>query len=231
MIVETNNILFDSIRLLNFFDIAPALLPGERCCGHDLLWSGDRENFLKLAKLNVDSIHELEIEEVITACPECYRTFSHDYPAQEIKSNFKVTHIYEFLEREIDKGAVSFKDFNGNITYQDSCRLSRIEGKADLPRKLINRLSPGSFKEMQDYGNSAICCGNCAWTGCDSFNKALQVKRLRQARQTGKDLLVTSCPKCQIHLRCSMEDPFLGNELGMEMTDLVSIIAKTIYWE
>ena len=73
------NILIDSLRLLNFFDIYPAILQSERCCGHDLLWSGDKENFLKLAKLNVDAIHERGVEEVITTCPECYRTFVHDY--------------------------------------------------------------------------------------------------------------------------------------------------------
>ena len=43
--------------------------------------------------------------------------------------------------------------------------------------------------------------------------------------------MVTSCPKCQIHLRCAMEDPFLGQELFMEMTDLTNIIEKTIYWK
>jgi hypothetical protein len=43
--------------------------------------------------------------------------------------------------------------------------------------------------------------------------------------------LVTACPKCQIHLRCAMEDPFLGEELQMEMMDLASVLAKTIEWE
>jgi hypothetical protein len=43
--------------------------------------------------------------------------------------------------------------------------------------------------------------------------------------------MVTSCPKCQLHLRCSMEDPFLGDDLKIEMMDLTSVIAKTIYWE
>jgi len=84
---------------------------------------------------------------------------------------------------------------------------------------------------MQDRAGSAICCGNCAWTGCDSFSKALQTKRIRQARDTKSDLLVTACPKCQIHLSCAMEDPFIGKELSMEMMDLTSVMAKTIQWE
>jgi Fe-S oxidoreductase len=84
---------------------------------------------------------------------------------------------------------------------------------------------------MSESGNAAMCCGNTAWTGCDAFSKAMQVKRLQQARETGADLLITSCPKCQIHLRCAMQDPFRGDELQMEMLDLTSVIAKTIHWK
>lgn len=229
--VETCNITKDSLRLLNFFDLKPALLQGERCCGHDLLWSGDKENFLKLAAMNADSIHKLGIEEVITACPECYVTLARHYAEHGIEIKFKVTHIYELLEREIGKGAVDFKKIEKKMTFQDSCRLNRFNASTDLPRSLIRRLKPDRFREMQDTGNGAICCGNCAWTGCDAFSKALQVKRLRQAHDTGSELLVTACPKCQIHLRCAMEDPFLGKALGMEMIDLTGIIAKTIFWE
>lgn len=229
--VQTRDILVDSLRLLNFFDIYPAVLEEERCCGHDLLWSGDKENFLRLARLNVDAIHKMDIQEVITACPEGYRTFVHDYPEHGIEVNFKVTHIYELLEREIDKGAVGFKKLNHRLTFQDPCRLSRLENSADLPRKLLNRLHPKAFTEMQDRETGATCCGNCAWIGCDSFSKAMQVKRIRQAHDTDSDLLVTACPKCQIHLRCAMEDPFIGEELNTRMMDLVSVLARTIQWE
>ena len=229
--IRTRDILVDSLRLLNFFDISPALLKNERCCGHDLLWSGDRENFLRLAKLNAEAMNELGIEEVITACPECYRTLVRDYPEQGVDLNCRVTHIFDFLEKEIDKGAVGFKESDKKLTFQDPCRLSRFENRPDLPRKLINRLNPASFNEMQESGAGAICCGNSAWTGCDSFSKVLQVKRIRQAHDTGSDLLITACPKCQIHLRCAMEDPFSGEELHMDMMDLTSLLAKTIQWE
>ncbi|MFC1823394.1 hydrogenase iron-sulfur subunit [Thermodesulfobacteriota bacterium] len=228
---QTSDILVDSLRLLNFFDIFPALQQSERCCGHDLLWSGDKEAFLRLARLNVERMHDLGIEELITACPECYRTFSYDYPQQGIAVDFKVTHIFDRLEKEIEKGAVGFKPLEHRLTFQDPCRLSRLGDRAELPRKLLKRLDPIEFTEMQDHGPGAICCGNCAWTGCDSFSKALQVKRIRQAHATGSDVLVTACPKCQIHLLCAMEDPFVKDELTINMKDLTSVLADTIQWE
>jgi len=229
--VDTTAILTDSLRLMNFFDVHPRVLNTERCCGHDLLWSGDVENFRRLARLNVDMLQDLGIETVITSCPECYHTLAVEYGKHGIHPHFTVTHLYEFLETEIDKGAVTFTPLPHQITYQDSCRLNRIEDIRDYPRKLIKRLSTAGFQEMTDSGLSALCCGNCAWSACGATNKALQVKRLRQAHDTGSDLLVTSCPKCKIHLRCAMEDPFLGHELHMEMADLTQILARTIAWE
>lgn len=229
--VKTLDILFDSLRLLNFFDVFPAVLDQERCCGHDLLWTGDRENFIKLAGLNAELLMDHGIEQVITACPECYHTLFCDYPASGIEVPFTVTHIYDFLKTEIGKGAVAFKEDRHRLTYQDSCRLSRFANRPDLPRSLINRLKPEGFFEMQDRSGAAICCGNTGWTGCDAYSKALQVGRLRQARATGSDLMITSCPKCQIHLKCAMEDPFFGQELKIKTMDLVSLIARTIYWE
>ena len=229
--VETNRILLDSLRLLNFFDVAPRLLADERCCGHDLLWSGDRENFLRLARLNVERLHDLGIEAVITTCPECYMTLHTTYAQMGLEPRFQVVHLYDFLEEQIDKGAVGFKPLERAITFQDSCRLGRLEGRTDLPRKLLKRLKPVRFTEMKESGNSSICCGNCAWTGCDSYSKAMQVKRLEQAHATGSDLLVTACPKCQIHLKCAMEDPFRRDQLEIETMDLASVIAQTIQWE
>lgn len=229
--LRTNDILLDALRLLNFFDVHPAILKDERCCGHDLLWSGDLENFQKLARLNVEKISALGIEEVVTACPECYRTLSVDYPANGVETGFKVTHIFELARKEIGKGAISFGKLNNRITFQDPCRLSRSEGGSELSRSLLSRLKPRAFDEMRDRGPSSLCCGNCAWTGCDSYTKTMQVQRLRQAKETGSDLLVTACPKCQIHLRCAMEDPLLGEEIRMDMMDLTSLMAKTIQWE
>lgn len=228
--VQTTDILKDSLYLLNFFDIKPAILEHERCCGHDLLWSGDLDNFLKLAKLTIEDINRLNIEKVITSCPECFRTLSYDYPAQGFNLNFEVVHIYDFLETEIGKGGIDFKKIKNKAVYQDSCRLSRFDDRPDLPRKLIKRLNTGNFSEMPESGRSAVCCGNSAWVGCDSFSKALQVKRLRQAVSNDCDLLITSCPKCQIHLKCAMEDPFLGNEIKVDIADLTSVIAKNICW-
>ncbi|MBN1277287.1 MAG: hydrogenase iron-sulfur subunit [Deltaproteobacteria bacterium] len=228
--INTSSILEDSIKLLNFFDIEPNVLEKERCCGHDLLWSGDRDNFIKLARLNLKAIEESGAEEVITACPECYHTLLNEYKHYGIELPVKITHIHEFLDKEVEKGAVGFKPLETRVSFQDSCRQSRFNNLADLPRKLIEKFAQGNIDESSAR-SLTNCCGNSAWTGCDSFSKAMQVQRLKQARNSGSGILITACPKCQIHLRCAMEDALRGDELKMEMMDLTTAIAKTIYWE
>ena len=42
-----------AVRLLNTLGVTPVVSPEERCCGHDLLWNGDRANFEALAKHNI----------------------------------------------------------------------------------------------------------------------------------------------------------------------------------
>ena len=48
----------------------------------------------------------------------------------------------------------------------------------------------------------------------------------REAKATGAELLVTACPKCQIHFRCAMDDARMGEEIEMEVRDLVTLVAE-----
>ena len=63
---------------------------------------------------------------------------------------------------------------------------------------------------------------------CGTVNKQIQSERLREASATGADVLLTFCPKCQIHFRCAMHDDKLGEELGIEIEDVTSLAAKAL---
>ena len=228
--VDTLSIARDSIRLLNFLDIEPVLLANERCCGHDLLWTGDRENFETLCRLNYDEFKAAGIEEVVVTCPECFTVLDRYMP--EIISGFdiKVTLLIDLLEREFRKGGMAFKPFKRRVTFQDPCRLARMPEQCDSPRELLTEIPDIKLREMENSGRSSICCGNNAFINCDMYSKRVQVQRLREAKATKADLLITACPKCMIHLTCTMKDPISRGSLGMEIRDLVSVLAEHIEW-
>jgi len=69
-----------------------------------------------------------------------------------------------------------------------------------------------------------MCCAGGTWSHCDRFAKQIQVDRLREARATGAETLVTACPKCQIHFRCAMKDPNLEGEIEIEMRDVAELV-------
>ncbi len=226
--VDTLSIVRDSIKLLNFLDIEPVLLKDERCCGHDLLWTGDIENFEILCKLNYNEFKAAGVEELVVSCPEGFHVLSEHMPKVIPGFDIKVTLLIDLLEREIRKGGKAFQPFKRRVTYQDPCRLGRMSGRYDGPRALLSMVPDLKLREMENSGRSAICCGNSGFINCDAYSKRIQVQRLREAKATGADLLVTACPKCMIHLTCAMSDPNKRGSLKMEIRDLVSVLADHI---
>jgi len=226
--VDTLSIARDGIRLLNFLDIEPVLLSDERCCGHDLLWTGDVENFEILCRLNYEEFKSAGVEEIVVTCPECFHVLSERMAEVIPGFDIKITLLIDLLEREIHKGGLAFGPLKRRVTYQDPCRLGRISGRYDGPRSLISMIPDMKLREMENSGRSALCCGNCGFINCDAYSKRIQVQRLREARATGADLLITACPKCMIHLKCAMQDPNRRGSLAMEIRDLVSVLAEQI---
>lgn len=213
-----------AVRLLNRLGIEPVVSPEERCCGHDLLWNGDRASFERLARHNVKLVEETGAKQLVTSCAECLRTWKLDYAPFFAGQPPRILHLAEFLaERFADlplKG-------NGRrrVTFQDPCRLGRHLGIYEPPRRLLAALPGVELVEMRRSGAAAICCAGGTWSHCDRFTKQIQVERLREARATGAEVLVTACPKCQIHFRCAIKDPKLGGGIEIEMRDIAELAA------
>lgn len=218
-----------TLKLLNSLGIEPRLLPNERCCGHDALWTGDIETFRKLAEYNAAQIKEAGVKKIVFSCPEGYRTFKLDYPSY-VDLGCEVQHISELLEEKVGENGVKFKEIKKKVTYQDPCRLGRHLGVYDAPRKVLESIPGIELVEMKHNGPESICCGTSAWTNCDSYSNMLRVERLSEAVETGAELLITACPKCQTHFRCAMTDK--GEEHRttpkIEVMDLASLVANAI---
>jgi len=216
-----------AVKVLNHLGIAPLILADERCCGHDLLWEGDVEHFRKLAALNATLLRQTGARRIITTCPECAYTLKVDYRAFVGDLDMEVLHFSQFLAQKLEAGELTLGGLGGRVTYQDPCRLGRYLGVYDEPRWVMAALGL-ELAEMEDHRGRALCCGTSAWTHCGATAKSIQVDRLRQARATGAEMLVTACAKCQIHFRCAMDDTHLGDELRIEVRDLTTLVAEAL---
>jgi Fe-S oxidoreductase len=218
-----------SLKTLNLLGIEPKLLPNEKCCGHDALWTGDIETFKKLAEHNATQIKEAGVKKIVFSCPEGYRTFKLDYP-NYVELGCEVQHISELLAEKIGQNGVKFKEIKKKVTYQDPCRLGRHLGVYDAPRKVLESIPGIELIEMRHSGLESICCGTSAFTNCDSYSNMLRAERLSEAVETGADILITACPKCQTHFRCAMVDK--GEEHRptpkIEIMDLANLVVNAI---
>jgi Fe-S oxidoreductase len=216
-----------AVRLLNALGITPVVSPEERCCGHDLLWNGDRTSFEMLARHNVRLVAESGAELLVTSCAECLRTWRLDYTPYLEGKPPRILHISEFLAEHL--GELKLRgDGSRRVTLQDPCRLGRHLGVFDPPRQVLAGVPGIELREMRHARQAALCCAGGTWSNCDRYAKRLQVERLQEARSTGAELLVTACPKCQIHLRCAMHDPRRGNEIEIAMSDLGEVVAEAL---
>lgn len=229
--LNTLNIAKSTIKILNHLGIEPVLMPDEKCCGHDLLWTGDIENFKKLAHHNIEGIKRTGVKKIVFTCPEGHQTFKNEYPKYMGGLDFEVIHISEVIAEKLPE--LKFRDSAPKtpkpkkVTYQDPCSMGRIGGIYEQPRKIIDAMGI-ELAEMPKNRKNATCCGTSGWMNCGIYSKQIQLARLKEAKSTGADLLITSCPKCQIHFRCAMNDENTPNEAKIEIQDLTILIANQL---
>jgi len=78
-----------------------------------------------------------------------------------------------------------------------------------------------------DNREKALCCGASPWAYCGSVHKQIQTERLDQAKDTGAEVMVTACPKCQIHLKCAQKDAGDVGTKKVKIKDIFSLIAES----
>ena len=193
-----------AVRLLNKIGITPVVSGSEVCCGHDMLWSGEKETFQALANKNLALIEGSKAERVVFSCPECYSAFRKDY---KTGAKVELKHITEVLAENMDK--LEFKENGKRITYHDSCRMGRFNGVYDAPRKLLKSIPKLEVRELEHSREMSECCGTSCWMNCSYKSKNSQLRVLKEAERTS-GALVTSCPKCLIHFNCAMDEKDRG---------------------
>jgi len=212
------------LKMLNKLGIEPVVSDEERCCGHDMLWSGNVDAFKELASFNIELIKRLGCKKVIFACPEGYVTFKTMYPLYFGELDFEVIHFYDLVGKKIHQGDFELTPVKHTVTYQDPCRLGRMAGIYDTPREIIESIPGMNLVEMEHSRENAVCCGVSCWSNCSSYSKQIQLDRLKEAQATGADTLVTACPKCSIHLACALS----SSGIEMKVKELTNLMAETM---
>jgi len=229
--LELKNTPSNVVRIFNAAGIEPVVSNEEACCGHDLLWAGDEEGFEKLMNRNVEVIKKSGAKTVVFSCPEGMRTFEMDYQDFMGDLPFEVRHISEVILELIEAGKLDFEACDRTVTYHDSCRLGRHLKIYDEPRSLIEEMGL-NLREMPSSRENAICCGVNAFTNCSEVSRILQTERLKEAKETGAEMMLTYCPKCLIHYNClrtSEKLPIPREEIDIPVREFSNVVAECLF--
>ncbi len=208
------------------------VVPQEQgCCGAPVfLGAGDFETGRKMADANVKAFEGLDY--VISDCATCtsalkdYAKFLADTPQRKKayeKFGKKVKDISEFLIDVLDLPSSAYKpsaEAKGKkVTWHDPCHLSRHLGITSQPRQVIKSISGIEYIEMP---NADRCCGMAGAFSMYYYDLSKEIadKKAASIEATGADIVVSSCPGCEIQLI----DSVVRNKLPVKVMHIMELI-------
>jgi len=116
------------------------------------------------------------------------------------------------------------------VTFHDSCNNARSCGLFEEPRELLNLVCM-DFREMYPNRSENYCCtgGGGAMSMSEYTPRRLKsgIVKANQLKDTGADIVVTSCHNCVDGLN----DVIRHYELPMKVTQLVHLVANALVIE
>lgn len=190
------------VRLMNRANVTFAILGAEESCTGDAARrAGNELLFLQLAQENIALLNRYQAEgrfsRIITACPHCLTTLSHDYG--ELGGHYDVLAHCVAIEQWVVEGRLALESRSEErLTYHDPCTLARGAGITQAPRRLIAELSGVVFVEPTQCGRHTSCCGaGGAQMWLEEPNAPrINLRRTQELCENAVQRIVSACPFC-----------------------------------
>ncbi len=206
---------------------------GESCCGgraYEMGFKGEAENF---ADDMVSRVKASGARLLVTPCADGYSHFRYLYPRMGKTLPLEVLHADQVALKLVKEGKLELgSEVPMLVTWHDPCHLGRMSepfippwkgdkvmrrvdmqrkgsnGVYDQPRELIEAIPGMQLVEMERRRQWSWCCGAgggvyesdpdfCTWTA---------LERIEEARATGAEAMLTSCPWCMAAFRDALEE-------------------------
>jgi len=199
----------------------------ESCCGDQAHKLGAGEIFSELARKNTELFLHGGVEKILTTSPHCLNAFKHNYA--ELKGSVSSEHYSELLDRLLAEGRLTPSlEVTATVTYHDPCYLGRHNSIYQAPRRILQSIPGLTLVEMANNRESSLCCGGGgggAWNENRS-REGLGVMRIRQALDTGVEVIATACPYCIRMLNEGVKE--LGVENKIVVKDIAELLLQSV---
>lgn len=185
-------------RIMTAAEIDFAILGAEeKTIGDSQRLAGEKGLFETLMDDVVTTLAKYDFARIVTPDPHGFNALKKEYP--KYGHNYEVLHYTQLLAPIVDRLPLH-NEVVGKVTFHDPCYLGRHNGEYDAPRKLIEAIPGLELLEMGRCKENSYCCGGGGggmWL--DGFNsnhisERLSERRVREAAQTGADILAVCCP-------------------------------------
>jgi Fe-S oxidoreductase len=176
---------------------------------------GEKRIFNMLARENSETFNSLGVRKIIALSPHSYNAFKKFYP-----NSYDICHYTQILRLLIRERKLNFsKKFNSKITFHDPCFLGRHNDEYEAPREVLNSVPGIELVEMGRNRKNAFCCGG----GGESSPAR---NRVREARETGANVLAVACPTCMVMLNDAIKSENLEGKLAVK--DICEVVKEAL---
>lgn len=199
------NVGFSAVELLEAAGCDVDVPRAQTCCGQPAYNSGDKADTKEIAKQVLDAFADYDF--VVAPSGSCAAMIKKHYPEvfedePEMLAKFKALSdkTYELISFLTDVMFITQTpgEFNGSVTYHDSCSGLRELGVKEQPRKLLKNTGV----EIREMNDSEVCCG-FGGTFCVKYSdisNAMVSKKTQNIDDTGADMLVAGDMGCLMNM-------------------------------
>ncbi len=203
----------------------------EKCCGIQALASGYAEGARTLARWNINSFFQEEVDAIVTSCPTCGMVFK-EYPwlfreeggeifQKAIDISQRIYDFTDFLANKIEFDPPG-RNVLKRVTYHDPCHLKYAQGIAKEPRKLIRSITGIEYVESE---RPDLCCGFGGFFSFDHYDLSTKVndRLIEELLKTKAEVVIDACPPCILKLR---EGFYRRKIKGIEIKHISEILSE-----
>jgi len=175
----------------------------EWCCSSPLLRTGTHKHSLNCVQTVVEKADGIGAKDMVMTCSGCYKTVSSDFGKFYAKTGQNVYHFSQYVEMLINQRKLPLNnEFKAKVTYHDPCHMGRHMGVFDPPRNVLKKIKGIELVEMDKTRERSRCCGAGGGYKSQYNDMAVNIaaERVKDAEETGAEILVTCCPFCVVNL-------------------------------
>lgn len=195
----------------------------EACCGSEARRIGEEGLFEMIEEERTALLAGVKSENMLVSSPHCLDVYKNHYKNLEIKTE----HYTVRAARLIEEGKLTFSNgVEKKVTYHDPCYLGMQNKIFEEPRQVLRSIPGLELVEMERHGEFSYCCGGGGGMMWHESEGHVSHNRVRQALDTGAEIIATACPYCLNMLDDAVKS--MGVDQKIAVFDIMELLSKAL---